>query len=559
MKRYTNSRIFALLLGLLFHITLQAQRAITPFALIEKPGALSAGESDIKGPAYDTAFVIYQRLAEARGDRRFPLPAFRLSAEERQGAFLEGDGRSIGLEKKAYDICMRYGREAVAVLLGHELTHFYEKHQWRRGFLAANEDLEISRTLNINQLDTLENIQNEAQADYLGGFLAYSAGYPVFERMPDLLQDIYDEYGLNDADMPNYPSLADRQELARISVRQLRLLVDLYDMSNLLIAIGRYTDARICLRQILTQYQGREIYNNLGALTLLDALRYRPQAERNSFLLPIEVETRFGAGSKGDENNPDSLWMAMLYEAQTYLRNAVSMDRRYAPAYLNLACSYYLLGDTVRARFYAAVEAREHARHQRLKFPKTEQDIDILLALLAIHQGRQQTAKQILESYRDSTGIAQYNLAILERTPVIPAPANRALLFPESLEGLKAGDLGAFMNNPLNSRRRQELSPAPKVVLRVWELAQSKIYRYDPPASIDQRPSVVFHLANYQNNNTSENGFKRGDKYAQVKSKLGLEEPTHSMELPTGRIVLHGDLLFFLDRAGEINRWGYRG
>ncbi|MBK6949033.1 MAG: tetratricopeptide repeat protein [Haliscomenobacter sp.] len=43
----------------------------------------------------------------------------------------------------------------------------------------------------------------------------------------------------------------------------------------------------------------------------------------------------------------------MLSQAILHFDAAISMDPNYAPAYLNKACAYMLLGDAGRARFYS--------------------------------------------------------------------------------------------------------------------------------------------------------------------------------------------------------------
>lgn len=44
---------------------------------------------------------------------------------------MDPDKIQIGLEEKAYDICISFGADslnALAALLGHELVHYFEKH-----------------------------------------------------------------------------------------------------------------------------------------------------------------------------------------------------------------------------------------------------------------------------------------------------------------------------------------------------------------------------------------------------------------------------------------------
>lgn len=227
------------------------------FSYISKPAELEQEMEALVGPKYEKALAIYNKLVEAKGDRRFPVPAFTMTKAANNAAFLVYGGTQIGLEEKAYDICMSMGEQegkaAIAGLLGHELVHFYEKHQWRSSFAKAYQELEIGRTLQ-GMVDH-DKINNETQADYLGGFLAYSAGYPVFDNRSAILDKIYKTYPFPEIDSTGaYPSLNDRKALAQKSEEKLKDLVRVFEVGNLLAAIGQYDDARVFFKHILIDY-----------------------------------------------------------------------------------------------------------------------------------------------------------------------------------------------------------------------------------------------------------------------------------------------------------------
>ncbi|MFT5647622.1 MAG: hypothetical protein ACI976_002314, partial [Aureispira sp.] len=85
--------------------------------------------------AYKHCNKIYQQLKKAIGDQRTTLPKLLiLNREKRVAAYREMDN-SIIIEKKAYDICQSMGvqaESALAFLIGHELTHFYQQTDWKR-------------------------------------------------------------------------------------------------------------------------------------------------------------------------------------------------------------------------------------------------------------------------------------------------------------------------------------------------------------------------------------------------------------------------------------------
>ncbi|MBK6949034.1 MAG: hypothetical protein IPH16_14130 [Haliscomenobacter sp.] len=179
----------ALLVGMLVLCAAHAQErsfGTLPLAQKTKTSSLSGGRlADSSG--YRKALNVYNKLVQARGDFRFPVPAFLMTREENRVAGINYDQLEIVLEEKAYKVCATYGAQsdaAMAFLLGHELTHYYEKHAWRRGFAADYRDLPIG--LKLDSL--LDGAANETEADYLGGFLAYSAGYGLFDKGADLMQ-----------------------------------------------------------------------------------------------------------------------------------------------------------------------------------------------------------------------------------------------------------------------------------------------------------------------------------------------------------------------------------
>ena len=111
------------LAGFLFPGLLSGQ---TDFRFITKSASESQNTAVTSGPKYERASKIYNKLADARGDYRFPLPVFVLSSSEQNVAFLEGDGLSIGLEEKAYDLCMSLGEKEGENKVFKIIFHFFK-------------------------------------------------------------------------------------------------------------------------------------------------------------------------------------------------------------------------------------------------------------------------------------------------------------------------------------------------------------------------------------------------------------------------------------------------
>ncbi len=540
-----------------------AQRKTASFSFINKSKVESTMErsstSGERGIAYQKAFEIYEKLVEARGDFRFPPPGFDLSLDEKMGAYLESDGLSIGLEKKAFEVCMSFGPEkgeqAVAAILGHELIHYYEKHQWRRNFAKDYQQLQVARNLS-NEIE-LDKIAQETQSDYLGGFLAYSAGYSVFTDLPELYQRIYDSYGLDEQTV-GYPSLQERKTLAELSLERLMELVDIYDMANILTAMGRYGDARGFYKHILLQYQGREIYNNLGVLTVLEALKYADEA-RLKYRIPLELDLGFGRQTRDGfaKSERDSIRNALLREAITNFDNAIGMDRDYAPAYLNKACAFYLLGtekDLERARFYASVETMEKAETKPEHFSETLLDAQILLALIDLNSGKEEAAARSLADLKEESPIADYNWKVLTKAEL---PSSNTGSGPEyeAIDGISIRKLFPYtlQHDPI---WEEFLFGA--LQFNVWDdpedLPGSRIFRYRPPVTAGD-PDVFVHLTDEGYSGELMGGIKVGDTMEAFIEEYGA--PTAVLGTPNGQILIYREILILVDGDQSVRRWAH--
>jgi Peptidase family M48. len=391
-----------LLAALTVFAPLQAQKGSwgeLPMIPPKSFAAKKAAAAKISGtPAHEKALRVYERLREARGDFRNPVPEFYLTSNETVAEIFYEEN-AIYLGEKAFEVCETFGEQsesAIAFLLGHELSHYYEKHAWRKSFAYKNSDLGA-----LTQLDTLyksilgdvadpslrgkllrfdtlihlwDKAQLEAQADYLGGFLAYTAGYGAFFRGDELIAKLYKAFGMPDQ-LDGYLSRNERQAFSKKAAQQLSDLVDIFEMANLLTAVGEYEEAYRFYRKVLTEYQSREVYNNVGAAATLHALKYFT-AQELPYRYPVQLDLEM-ANSRGGEEI--AIRKKLLEQAVQHFDAAISLDPGYAPALLNKACALALLGDGDRAYFYADVEAR---RASTGKYALNLTKIEIVLAIL---------------------------------------------------------------------------------------------------------------------------------------------------------------------------------
>lgn len=535
-------------LCLLFQMPLLAgilaqNRGFGTLPLVQKPGATGEAGAKIEhNPKYELALKVYNRLVAARGDFRYPVPAFSMRGEERSVAYIDYDKLEITLEEKAFDVCAGYddaAESAIAFLLGHELSHYYQKHAWRRGFVSEFKDLKIGMTLD----SLIDDAAHETEADYLGGFLAYSAGYGMFDRGADLIRQLYTAYGLPER-LPGYPNLSDRETMCRRTAEKLTRLVDVFEMANLLTATGNYAEACQYYRFVLMEYQSREIYNNLGVTIALDALQYFKPGElkfRYPLELDLESSARRGLGMADARGQ-------LLRQALLHFDAAISLDPGYAPAYLNKACVYALLGDAKRARFYAEEEAGPIAGQNN--YAKTALDAGVLLGILEAESGNSAQAKLLFQQgAAGGSATGAINLKTLNNEPL---KMERAITAgPQKAEKIDNQSLAAIADAAhYDPDRSVALSKDLSFHQNPKQGGNSRLF-----ISQNERTNMTtfFHItgAGYTGKTIREIGL--GDDRSAIVSAYG--EAQRTIETPFGQIMVYKRILFILDANGKLTRW----
>ena len=340
------------------------------------------------------------------------------------------DKNMIVVEAQAYQICQSMGKDslnALAFLLGHELTHFYQHAHTKIGFVS--NFLSYDKT---PQSDT----HIEKEADIQGAFNAYLAGFTIQNNIAILLDKIYTAYQLQGKNLAGYPSFEERQHVATEVQQKVNDLIDVYETANYLSAMGQYDFSRLCYEHVLEVFQSREIYNNLGVLSALAAADLSSKNEDN-LVFPYELDwtTRLGKKkSRGTETidaETKAQRVILLKRAQTCFETAVLLDKTYNIAKINKLCILAQLGKTEETlAFYEKIK-------NRLKKPLEQAQAQIGYAL-ALSQilGKYQDAKTILQKLTNNTqlgvaSIAAYNLAVLDKQ-AIDLPSNNCAISVEN-------------------------------------------------------------------------------------------------------------------------------
>lgn len=348
-----------------------------------------------------TAHQIFDALVQAKEDISIPKPQFEMTPFSYYAAFTGEDG-IIGLEEKAYDICVRaLGKDSlngIAALLSHEIIHYY-KHQ-QSGFIKAPD----------------ANAVYELEADYAGGFLAYAAGYSTFGLLPRLFDLLYDNYDL-DEKMDGYPPKTERIKQAQKAEAYSQQLVDMFKMGNYLSLLDDYENAFWYYEYILKTYQSRELYNNAAVSLLLYSLDLS-KTEAEPYLYPLGIDAYSRINTTRDNNNDNKkLIQKKIRIALEHLGKAARMDTTYSLTYLTMGCAYSLQQEWVKAKEYANLALHKSKIEEDTT---TQHGVYALLGVIAAQQNQEKVAQKWWKkaaTYPTVAPLAQANLEILSGTP----------------------------------------------------------------------------------------------------------------------------------------------
>jgi len=328
------------------------------------------GAPDIEADARE----VFHRITQASGVSGQP-PAFVIQSEaerkanrlKRQIAWYDYSANTVGIDRKTLDLCSKFAdpSSCIAVFLGHELAHFYKDHRWGGDFGSrfASTDLGVK----IRALTSTEVLIYETQADDAGGIYSYLAGYDTLALSASVLNAVYAAYALP-ANLPGYPSLAERKQIAQKSAARLEALIPVFEAGTLLLGIGRYEDAARCFDHVAQTFPGGAELNNAGVAYILAAASLFPK-EANAAAYPWTIdgesrlEPRTHPRSKGAlTESPEHERKRLTDLAESRLAEALRRDPAYQPALVNLAFLEHLTGKRGTARDRMAQSADSTAK-----------------------------------------------------------------------------------------------------------------------------------------------------------------------------------------------------
>jgi len=233
---------------------------------------------------------------------------------------------------------------ALAYLIGHEYAHFYNGDSFEEEFLKIFNNQSDSGDADENNL----RIMAERKADFVGSFIAYTAGYDVRMNGPAALEKIYKI--LNIKNNPLYPSLEQRTlTITDFAFKKLTTLIPVYDLSVILYVTGNYDYSFECLKRIAEEIPCKEIFNNMAVCNILSAINFRDSSE--VFVYPVEFDFNshfFDAGTRGNENK--TIFNQKLNSAEIFLNKTRELDKNYYSAIINFLIVHLLKGNLKEAQ-----------------------------------------------------------------------------------------------------------------------------------------------------------------------------------------------------------------
>jgi tetratricopeptide (TPR) repeat protein len=329
---------------------------------------------------------IYDTIARAFGEARLPprlvvvphggsngqLVAWSDAGSEGAIGVESGSGQLtegyIAIEERVVQMFSSLGGErdnALAFLLAHELTHYYQRHGWVGDFGNAFASSDVGRKM-IKAAAYEDVVKRETEADYFGGFYGYLAGYDTLGIAPRVLDLLYAGYRLPDK-LPNYPSRAERKAIAERAAANLQKMIPVFESATRLLMLERYETAGRLFAHLAQTFPSREMFNNAGVAYALEALRtFRPGTLRFAYPFELDAETRLRTSRTGRGPNEAERRARLLQKAADCFEKAQQRDVSYSTAVLNAAAVQSLLGEQENALILARKGLRLAGEHNEL-------------------------------------------------------------------------------------------------------------------------------------------------------------------------------------------------
>lgn len=333
---------------------------------------------------YQQIKVVFEKLATASGNSR-TSPTLRVEDKNEGKKIIANYDKkiyAITTEVELYELLQRkYGvrtDDALAIILGHELAHFYQNHASGHNCLTHN----------------LSSAQ-EGEADKLGLYYTFQAGYQTADIASEVLREVYINYELSENEQCGYPDLKERDSIMQVAITEVRKAVEFYETANFLLMLQEYQKAAILYEYVSKSFPTAELFNNIGVAyarmgteKMNLTLQYPLLIEEFTILSIQNVDA---VNLVGDNNKI----LENYNKATIAFKQAINLDDKYALGYLNLSCLSHLM--QMIDKDFNYIHDRTYCLEKYKSNSGNEEYYYLMDAIIHYDEGRIQEAKETIE------------------------------------------------------------------------------------------------------------------------------------------------------------------
>ncbi|QMU30544.1 tetratricopeptide repeat protein [Adhaeribacter radiodurans] len=503
---------------------------------------------------YKVMRQVFDRLTYAFANGR-PQPGLEVIAQNRNkqaiiAMYRPGNQPVIQFDEEVYDLCVKLQKDslnAIAVLLSHELAHHYEKHDWYFTFGISQPNTDTSK----------ESIkQFESAADFYGCFYGELSGYATGRVFPQVLDMLYKQFDLSE-NLNGYPTKEERKAIYAEKQKEAIQMVAVFKAGFFLYLVQEFESSAQCFNYLVNKFPSREIYNNLAAAKLQQALVLSTGRDILKFAYPVELDAQSRLVTR---NRAVALpfneqqYLQLLADARKYSEQAREVDPKYVPAYINLACIYSLQGNQPAAVGIInelspelitgdAHTVRAIAYFKDNQFSKSQKDFELAQQKGAhMAQYNLELANKMNESLTGS--MASWIMSWFDELNKEESSDNPVPVFQEQIGGKKSNVALPTSAPQIKISRNPNLSVQWNELNDHWQLGIQNSTR-----------NYLVRLTHENYLQPSAGKVKRGMHYTTLAKNYG--KPSYTFSGASGKywVYTNNKIAFNMDKNGRVNSW----
>ena len=286
--------------------------------------------------------IIFDDIINSIGNNFPTPPKLAFSNTVNNPAWISPSKNTIYIENKLINFLCDDDNftDKIAYIISHEIAHHYLNHGWMKdidfSYSSAIGNYIYDQSYSVDQRKN-----DEIQADNFGGFYSKISGYNSLDYGSEVLDEVYRLYGLNEV-IKGYPSLDERTEIVNSNINKTEKLAKIFEFGNIALITENYFESQSCFNHILNaNFNSREIYNNLGVVYLLEAIKSSNEII-SRFSYPIFLEQTSRAKNLSRSGSITST-KDLLIKAKSFFELSMAKDNEYKKPYANLLIADLIL------------------------------------------------------------------------------------------------------------------------------------------------------------------------------------------------------------------------